>query len=83
MPEVTAPTPEEANQALQAETERLCAIAFAHDCRLAVRVTGAFQLGGRCTFLYEFVVLLPGETPPESGWTIYENRSGIAAGRSV
>jgi len=79
MPALSRPTLEELTEAFEDEVAARCAIAFAGDCRLAVLIRAATER----QIVYEFIVLSPGESPPGSGWTIYENRNGVAVGRSV
>jgi hypothetical protein len=78
MPEVRRASLEELTGAFEAEVLVRCAIAFEADCRLAVFMTSA----GEEAITYEFVVLSPGEAAPR-GWTVYENRDGVAVGRTA
>ncbi len=82
MPFLTAPTPDELIAATFETVERLCAVAFMVDCRLAIRwrLTSITAL----TCEYEFTILSPGEKPPEGeGWEVWENHSGRHIGRTV
>lgn len=84
MPCVTGPTKPEAEQALRQAIEAHCRnIAFPFGCRLAVQFLTATH-GEEVAFVYEFVVLSPGEGVPRGrGWEIYENHGGRAVGRSA
>lgn len=68
------------------EVDRLCVIAFSADCRLAISFKPELMIGdvleGK---IWDHVILGPGEFPPNNDrlWTIYENHSGIAVGRSA
>lgn len=80
MPQVSAPTAEEAVAKLEVEAQAKAMVAFAAGCRLAVRPYRATNMRG-CVIDYEFVVLSPGETPEGNGWTLYEQRGDQAVGR--
>lgn len=96
MPELKAASVEEAQAEFNRQIEMRAAIAFACDCRLAVTTiseAGPLRLGGlgpgyspdgQITITWQFVVLSPGESPPDGfRWTIYEQRNGQAVGRSA
>jgi hypothetical protein len=71
--------PEMAEAKVRAHLETQLAIAFGAGCRLAaIRVSCEHE----CCWDYDFVVLSPGESAPE-GWTIFENHSGTAIGRTA
>jgi hypothetical protein len=70
--------PDEARAALDAEVADRCRLAFDAGCRLAI-TTVRCETG--CCWAYDFVVLSPGESAP-AGWTVYEERGGVAVGRS-
>jgi len=76
---VNRPTAAEAEAAFREEITGRCQVAFAGGCRLAV---WASSCPNNCCWEYDFVVLSPGESAPR-GWTIYEERGGIAVGRSA
>lgn len=69
----------DAERLMREDIEARCTLAFACGCRLAV---AAVVCPTNCCWAYEFVVLSPGERAPE-GWTIYEQRNGLAVGRSA
>lgn len=79
MHHVTNPDPDIARAALDAAINLRCQIAFSGGCRLAVNFA---RCPDGCCWEYDFVVLSPGESAPR-GWTIYEERGGIAVGRSA
>lgn len=84
MHRVTGPTKEDAAAMLDKAIQVHVAIAFSHGCRIAVRVPSSGGVEDDWFYFYEFVVLSPGEfPPPDQGWTLYEDRSGIAVGRSI
>ena len=70
--------PDEARAAFDEEVAARCRIAFDAGCRLA---TTAISCERGCCWAYDFVVLSPGEKAP-AGWTVYEERGGVAVGRS-
>lgn len=78
---VSAPSKEEADAALMAEIEAAAAIAFTCDCRLAACVVSQTHDARGHRYDWDFVVLSPGESPKNRGWTIYENHGGRAVGR--
>lgn len=82
MPFLTAHSPDELVAATFTTVERLCAVAFAADCRLAIRWRLTSIVAMMCE--YEFVLLSPGELPPAGeGWEVWENHSGRHVGRAV
>lgn len=83
MPSVTAPTDSEARSVLDHAVTVTALMAFGFDCRLAARIVTMVTGEAECTITWEFVVLSPGEVPEGRGWTLYEDRSGIAVGRSI
>ena len=80
MPQVSAPTHEEARVAFDEAAREKALIAFAAGCRLAARPVRSIQCRG-CVIDYQFVVLSPGETPEGKGWTIYELHGDQVVGR--
>lgn len=71
-----------------AQIEALSAAAFAAGCRLAITkpelIMNPHTLG--YDFQWQHVILSPGESPPRGlgrVWTVYEQRNGIAQGRSL
>lgn len=79
MYEVRRQSAEELQQAFRDEVAWRCAVAFAAECRLAILVRSIQQ----CALTYEFIVLSPGERPPGKGWTIFEDRGGVAVERPM
>lgn len=73
--------------AFDARLATLTAVAFMADMRLAVSIKGLRPVGHRPGFWeydFDYIVLSPGEVPPRDRvWTIYENHSGRAVGRSA
>lgn len=83
VPVLTGLTSAELIALVQSTTEEKCALAFAADCRLAMRwrlLNTTFPM----SCLYEFVVISPGDPMPEGkGWEIWEDHSGVAIGRPL
>ena len=64
----------------QQRVDALTALAFATGHRVAIHVENRPGIG----IDVHFVMLGAGEAPPRGrAWTIYENRGGIAVGRSA
>ena len=80
---INGPTPDEAEAAFRDMINDRCAIAFAAECRLAIRRSPCPGKDPRCLH-YRFVVLSPGEKPPPGiGWEIYEDHGGRVVARSA
>lgn len=82
MPVIKALTRDELSTKVIAAIQQHCAVAFAADCRVAMR--WRFSDPPALTVEYQFQILSPGERPPTgNGWEVFENHSGIAVGRTA